>query len=351
MRLVLIRLSALGDIIHTWPLAQSLRDNRPDLHLTWVVEESFQPLVQGHPAVDSVISVATKRWRKEPFSIRTRAETGAVKTRLRELAPDLALASQGTVKSAWITRWTGAAERVGLARPWRRELLPGLVYTRVLPGSRAQPHVVATNLSLLKVIGAEPAPETPAPDGRWLLEQSVERWPEFRRELPYAVLLPGAGRPSKVLGADILVDLARRLAARGLSVVVAWGPGERERAEAIVAGAEEAVVLAPPTNIEQLAVLLGGASVVVGADTGPIHLAASLGAPTVGVFLTTDWRRNGPLGPRAAILSSTALPKQVHPGKAGVRPKGTPTAEAIAQRVAQLLEDTAASVTIPEESN
>ncbi len=345
MRLVLIRLSALGDIIHTWPLAQSLRDHRPDLHLTWVVEEPFRPLVEGHPAVDSVISVATKRWRKAPFALRTRAETDAVKTRLRELTPDLVLDSQGTVKSAWITRWAAATERVGLARPWRRELLPALAYSRVLPGSESDCHVVATNCHLVRAVGGKPAPKTPRPDGRWLLERSIERWPEFRRKAPYAVLLPGAGQPSKVLSTDALAALARLLKARDLEVVVAWGPGEFKRAEAVVAGSGEAAEVAPSTNIEQLAVLLGSASVVVGADTGPIHLAASLGAPTLGVFLATDWRRNGPLGPHTAVLSTASLPQKVHPGRAGAMPGTMPSAEMIDRKVAQLL----AGVTIPEE--
>ncbi len=343
MRLALIRLSALGDIIHTWPLAQSLRDNRPDLHLTWVVEEPFRSLVEGHPVVDSVITVATKRWRKAPFAPQTRAETDAVKTQLRELAPDLVLDSQGTFKSAWITRWTGAENRVGLARPWRRELLPGLVYTRVLPGSREEPHVVATNTMLVRVVEAQPGREIPAPDGRWLLKRSNERWPEVRRKCPYAVLLPGAGHPSKVLSTGVLGDLARRLASRDLEVLVAWGPGELERAEAVVAFTDGAAEVAPPTNLEQLTVLLGGASVVVGADSGPVHLSASLGTPTLGIFLTTDWRRNGPLGPRTAVLSGAILPKYVRPGSAGVSPGPMPSAEAIEKRVSQLIEDIPAS--------
>jgi heptosyltransferase-1 len=137
------------------------------------------------------------------------------------------------------------------------------------------------------------------------------------------------------------------LAARNLKVIVAWGPGERNRAEAVVAGAGNAAEAAPKTNIEQLTVLLGGAAVVVGADTGPIHLAASLGTPTLGVFLTTDWRRNGPLGPHTAVLSAAQLPQKVHPGRAGARPGAMPSAETIHRKVAQLL----AGVTIRGEQN
>lgn len=338
MRLALIRLSALGDIIHTWPLAQSLRNTRPDLHLTWVVEEPFRPLVEGHPAVDSVITVATKRWRKAPFAPQTRAETGAIKTRLRELTPDLALDSQGTLKSALITRWTGAEERIGLARPWRRELLPGLVYTRILPGSADHSHVVATNSTLVTAVDGPMPSETPVPDGCWLYEKALQNWPDYQQDGRYAVLLPGAGRPSKVLSAKVLGELARRLASQNLRVLIAWGPGELERAEAIAATAEGAAEVAPSTTIEQLTVVLGGASLVVGADTGPVHLSAAVGAPTLGVFLTTDWRRNGPLGRRSAVLSCAMLPKNVRPGSAGVNPGPMPSAATIEKRAVELLE-------------
>ena len=97
MRIVLIRLSALGDIVHTWPLAAALRSAEPKAHLTWVVEEPLAPLVEGHPAVDAIVTVATGRWRKHPFSRSTRAEIAVFKTRLHELQPDLAIDAQGTL--------------------------------------------------------------------------------------------------------------------------------------------------------------------------------------------------------------------------------------------------------------
>ena len=97
MRIVLVRLSALGDIVHTWPLAAALREASPDSHLTWVVEAPFAPLVDSHPAVDAVITTATRRWRRSPFSARTRAEVAALKSRFAELAPNLAIDSQGSL--------------------------------------------------------------------------------------------------------------------------------------------------------------------------------------------------------------------------------------------------------------
>jgi len=309
MRVVLVRLSALGDIVHTWPLADALRAARPDAHLTWVVEKPFAPLVEGHPAVDSVIEVTTKRWRRRPFSATTRAEIAVLKTRFDELSPDLTIDSQGTFKSALVTRWTGADRRVGLARPWRREWIAGLPLTETLAGSRDHRHVVATNLELVRVVDGTPPNRLVAPNGRWLLEgtPTKERSVEPGWKAPFAVILPGAGQPEKILSVDILAETAEHLVETGMDVVVAWGPGEQERAAKIVEIGGKGVLLAPPTTIIELARLLGSARVVVGGDTGPVHLAASLGVPTIGVHLTTDPLRNGPLGDRTAFVSG-ALP-------------------------------------------
>jgi len=301
--LVLIRLSSLGDIIHTWPLATELRRAAPDMHITWVVEEPFRMLVDGHPAVDSVLTVTTRRWRRRPLSALTRAETSVLRSRFSELAPDVAIDSQGVLKSAMITRWTGAGVRVGLRRPWRRELLAGLAYTATLPGCSGNRHVVATNLELVRAVGAEPPSGPAVPDGRWLLGRLAERQAPSLGSGDYAVLLPGAGSARKQLQVAVLAEAARGISRRTAKVLVAWGPGERQRAEAIAGVAGQAVEMAPPTDLGELALLLAGARLVVGADTGPVHLAASLGVPTLAVFSATDWRRNGPLGASVAVVS------------------------------------------------
>ena len=123
MRVVLVRLSALGDIVHTWPLACAIAASDTKLHLSWVVEEPLRTLVEGHPAVDSVFSTRTGLWRRRPLAAETRAEVAALKTRLGELQPDFAIDPQGTSKYSMVVRWTGAGKRIGLARPWRRERL------------------------------------------------------------------------------------------------------------------------------------------------------------------------------------------------------------------------------------
>jgi lipopolysaccharide heptosyltransferase I len=338
MRIVLVRLSALGDIVHTWPLADAIRASRPDAHVTWVVEAPFTPLVDGHPAVDLVIPTRSKAWRRSPFDVRTRHEVAVVKTRLRELEPDVALDPQGLVKSAFVTRWTRARRRVGLARPWRRELLAGLAYTECLPGSLDHPHVVATNLALAAAVGA-PAPVGPVPpDGRWLVRRVADRPVPGGDTGPRAVLLPGVGQPHKILSTETLSEVARGLAADGLDVVVAFGPGEEARAQQVAEKAGDGARLAPPTDLLELVRLMDGAHVVVGGDTGPMHLAASLGVPTVGVYLASDWRRNGPLGPHTAVVagSSTTEDGRRPTGRARSRPVRQVTTDDILAAVADV---------------
>ena len=320
MRVVLVRLSALGDIVHTWPLACALAASESPLHLSWVVEEPLKTLVEGHPAVDSVFAARTGRWRRRPLAAATRSEVAALKTRMRELQPDLAIDPQGTSKSAMVVRWTGAEHRIGLARPWRRERLAGLAYTDTVRGAKGQAHVVATNLAMVAAVGTM-IPELSPPDGSWLLDRVGDRAPSGDWSSPYAVVLPGTGGAHKILAASTLAEVARGLAGDGLEVVVGWGPGEESRATAVVEAAGNGVYMAPPTDLGELAALLGGAALVLGGDTGPVHLAASFGSPTLAVFLASDWRRNGPLGNRTAVVSGAADAPASPSGTARTRPR------------------------------
>ena len=318
VRVVLVRLSALGDIVHTWPLASALAASATKPHLSWIVEEPFKILVEGHPAVDSVFTTRTVRWRRRPLATTTRSEIATLKTRLHELQPEVAIDPQGTLKSALVIRWTRARHRVGLARPWRRERLAGIAYTTTVPGAPGPAHVVATNLAMLQAIGEKP-PELTAPDGSWLLERVADRSPTGAWSARPAVILPGAGGAHKILPERSFAEVARGLAADGLEVVVAWGPGEERRAASIAQSAGAGVHLAPQTDLGELAALLGGAALVIGGDTGPVHLAASFGTPTLAIFQASDWRRNGPLGARAAVVSGAAEGSIAPSGRARTR--------------------------------
>jgi heptosyltransferase-1 len=197
--------------------------------------------------------------------------------------------------------------------------LAGLAYTDTVSGGPAGAHVAATNLALVQAIGMVP-PELSHPDGSWLLGRAANPAPDDGCSgTPYAVVLPGAGGAHKVMAVETLAVVVRGLSGLGLDVIVAWGPGEKARAAAVVNAAGNGTRLAPPTDLEELASLLGAARLVVGGDTGPVHLAASFGVPTLAVFLASDWRRNGPLGRRTAVVSGTGECIRDPSGSARVR--------------------------------
>ena len=138
------------------------------------------------------------------------------------------------------------------------------------------------------------------------MHRVADKRPEGPWAPSYAVILPGTAGAHKVIAAATFAEVSRGITALGMDVVVAWGPGEEERARKVTGGAGAGVYVAPPTDLEALAALLGDAALVVGGDTGPCHLAASFGVPTVAVFLASDWRRNGPLGARTTVISGAA---------------------------------------------
>jgi len=337
MRLVLIRLSSVGDIVHTWPLACALREAKPPCHLTWVVEEPFRPLVEGHPAVDAVLTTGTRRWRRRPFSAVTRAEIGKLKSAFHELQPNVTIDPQGVIKSALVTRWTGAQRRIGLARPWRRERLATFAYTETTDGAAGRAHVAETNLEMVRALGLKP-PGKALPDGSWLVQRVADKRPEGPWAASYAVILPGTAGAHKVIAATTLAGVSRGITALGMDIVVAWGPGEEERARTVTQNAGAGVYLAPPTDLEALAALLGDAALVVGGDTGPSHLAASFGVPTVAVFLASDWRRNGPLGARTTVVSGAATGPSGPSGSARLPSRRTVGAQEIIDAARSLID-------------
>lgn len=299
MRVLLTRLSALGDIVHTWPLASLLARELPGIELHWLVERHFLPLVETHGAVAGAIGVATRRWRKELLSASARQEAGGAARRLRELSFDVALDPQGLVKSAIWARVADVPKRAGLGGRHRRERAAGLFYTETVDPPPEATHVVDINLSLAQALGVSPELGA-APDGRFLL--AAGSGPHLAAGT--TVILPATGGPGKAWPQARWAELAAALASGGRPVCVAWGPGERTLAELIASEAGPGVDTAPPTSIVELAHLLSCAAVVVGGDTGTVHLAASLGVPTVAVFLATDPLRNGPRGDRVAVVSA-----------------------------------------------
>jgi heptosyltransferase I len=306
----IVKLSALGDVVHALPVAVTLRAHRPHARITWVVEAREAAVLRNHPAIDSVVCVDTRRWRRARAPrtlVGVAADVGDVRRQLRAAALDVAVDLQGLMKSGVITGATGAPVRIGFARRCCREPLSALFTNRHVSPAAHATHIVDQYLSLLAPLGiATPRPEFLIPTDVAAESRADEFLAASGLKPPDRIVLlnPGAGRTEKRWAMERYAELARRLREDGAGVVVVWGPGEREMAESIAAAG---AILAPPTDVAELTALLRRASVVVGSDTGPLHLAAAVGTPCVGLYGPTRAERNGPYGRgHCAIQSPTA---------------------------------------------
>jgi len=304
MNIALVKLSSIGDVVHALPVAAALHAALPQARLAWIVERREAAVLRGHPSLSEIVPVDTRGWRRARTPLAVAETTGALVALGRHLRAsrfDVAIDLQGLVKSGVITAATGAPLRIGFSAAHCREGLNALFTNQRVAPPPAARHVVDRYLSLVEPLGARARavefalPTDEAADtriGEFLMRVGLK--PRDR----LVVLNPGAGRPDKRWPIECFRSLARRLADEaGASVLVIWGPNELTDARTIV-GTETPghAILAPPTNLDELLAVLRRASVVVAADTGPLHLAAALGTPCLGLYGPTTAERNGPYG-------------------------------------------------------
>lgn len=313
MKIALVKLSSLGDVVHALPVAHALRHHFRHVHLTWIVEARELAILNDHPDLDVVVPVDTRLWRRliwAPDGVRQVGQKlSRLTERIRRARFDVAIDLQGLVKSGLLTAYTGAPLRIGFALSHCREPLNALFTThRVRPTSDAV-HVVDQYLSLLEPLGIRSRdapvfrlPSDPEAERRvdqYLAEQGVKRQDRL------VALNPGAGRPAKRWPPEHFAKLAERLAVEASArVLLLWGPDEERMARAIAGSMTARPLLAPPTTIPELTALLRRASLVVAGDTGPLHLAAALGTPAIGLYGPTRAARNGPYGAHCRSLQS-----------------------------------------------
>ncbi len=312
MNIALVKLSSLGDVVHALPAAGALRARFPRARLAWIVERHEAAVLRGNPALDEVVPVDTRGWRRVRTPLGAARAAGELAELRRHLAAarfDVAVDLQGLMKSGVLAAATRAPLRIGLAARRCREPLAALFTNhRVTPPAAAR-HVVEQCLALLEPLGVSgarvefPLPCDAAAEARAdELLAAAGLKPRDR----LVVLNPGAGRADKRWPAERFRDLGGRLAAEaGARVLVVWGPEERALAEAVAGGR---LALAPPTDLDALIAVLRRASVVVAGDTGPLHVAAALGVPCVGLYGPTSAERNGPWRQRALESPDGRLP-------------------------------------------
>jgi len=294
-RILIVRLSAIGDVIHALPVLCALREEYPEAFLGWVVEGQAGGLLRGHAALDELITLP-RGWLKSPAAV------WQLRRRLRRLRFDVAIDVQGLTKSAVAAWLSGASRRIGFGDEKGRELSRWF-YTE--PVRAAAAHVIDCNLELLRPLGiasAKPRFDLPEhAEARQAAERIIE---EARLSDGFAMVTPGAGWPSKLWPPERFAAVAAYLGRGwGLPTLVVWaGEEELRRARQVVAGSRSHARLAPPTSLTELAALARRARLFVGSDTGPVHLAAAVGTPCVGLYGPMPAERNGPYGPQHVAI-------------------------------------------------
>lgn len=292
----------MGDILHALPAATALREAHPEWRIGWAVEPQWKPLLAADgaaargpamPIVDRVHVVPARRWARAPFSPGTLREVRRARRELREEKYDVCVDIQGAFRSGLIARWAHAERLIGEDNP--RESIARMFFTE-----RVKTHGVHVIEQALEVMNAIAGETLPARFPLLPVDTEAERKAKFYSE-PIVLLNPGAGWGAKRWPADRYAAVAGRLFNRGYSVMVNSGPGEDSLASDINIlsnGAAEPV----ESSIAELIALTRRAALVIGGDTGPVHLASALDKPVVGIFGPTDPARNGPFGGRFRVL-------------------------------------------------
>jgi heptosyltransferase-1 len=311
-RLLIVRLSSMGDVIHTLPAVHALRAAFPNSTIGWLIEERWAELLcapgwplrgsrsSQRPLVDWVHTVNLVDWRKSLFSIPTVQKIARVWNDVRAAHYDVAIDLQGAIRSAMLARWSGARIVYGAAEP--RESPASLWYTRKAIAHGV--HVIEQNISVAGALTDEKSvalrvefPRDPAAEARISQRLAEKNITDF------AILNPGAGWGAKRWPAERYGRVARELAKAGLRTILNYGPGEQKLAEAAQSASGDSAETMNCT-ITELIALTRRARLFLGGDTGPLHLAAALKIPVVAIFGPTDPARNGPYGTRSIVLRS-----------------------------------------------
>ncbi len=289
MRVLLIKTSSLGDVIHTLPALTDAMGALPGIQFDWVVEEGFAEISTWHPAVANVIPVAIRRWRKNLWQTLKNGEWRQFKQRLRDTRYDLVIDAQGLLKSAWLTRYV-KAPIAGLDKTSAREPMAARFYDRPYAVARGQHAVERLRQLFAQALGYQ----VPAGLGDYGLDRS--RLLTATNDAPFVLFLHGTTWDTKHWPELYWRQLAERMIGQGLEVRLPWGnPAEKARAERIADGLDNAVVL-PKLNLAGVARVLASAQGCVAVDTGLGHLAAALDVPTLSLFGPTNPGLTGAYG-------------------------------------------------------
>lgn len=288
-RILIVKLSSLGDIVHCLPSVAQLRAAFPSAEIDWLVERKNKIAIELGGLDVRVVPIDTYHWRNSP-SIGSAKEIAEFVWALRTDGYDCAIDFQGLIKSAFFAYLSGAPLRIGWERDFLKESVSQFFYTEVVKPKRV--HIIDQQMELLKPLGIDPD---------WFAEVPLKAPDKARRSVAeklkglsgYVLINPGGNWPTKCWHASRYGELAGRLMKDGLPVAVTWGPGEEGMIRDLVRVAGEGIRQIP-TTLEELVALCESAKLFVGGDTGPMHFAAAVGTPIVSIFGPTSSDRNGP---------------------------------------------------------
>jgi heptosyltransferase I len=311
-RLLVVRLSAMGDVIHGMPAIAALHRAMPEMQIGWLVEERWAELLcvrdserlaarsELKPLADWVHVAKFSSWRRALSSAETWREMQSCRRQVRAIKYEVTLDLQGAIRSALAARSAGAPIRIGSSQP--REGPARMFYTHAIDVRGS--HVVEHALSLASELAGQALEYVQPP---FPVDRVVEGWADHQCEMlggkPLAILNPGAGWGAKCWPAESFGAVARALANRGMAVLVNYGPGEEALADAVSASSG-GVALPLKCSVGELIALTRRARLFIGGDTGPMHLAAALRIPVIALFGPTRPERNGPFGTPNVVLRS-----------------------------------------------
>ena len=301
MKVLIVKISALGDVVHALPVLAYLKSADPDMKIDWLVEQSFAPFLEDHPLINNLYRVNIKAWRKSGLQSSVRDTFGIIRD-VRKVKYDCVLDLQGNAKSGLFTLTSGAPLRFGFDRDSARESLNLLATNRKVSLSEGDFHINDRSLAIAKAAfpeGTVPQEAGPLPvDDEARLEVEKKLAAVNFVDVSVVVLHYGTTWVTKHWPLVSWQRLAKRLIDElGIRPVLTWG-NEKELAavQSIQRECNDQAVIWPRGDLKELTALLARADLVVGADTGPIHIAAAVGTSTVSIFLVTDPRRNAPRG-------------------------------------------------------
>ena len=312
MHVLIVKLSSIGDVVHTLPAAALFRRALPDARIAWVVERRAGAILKDSPVIDALIEVDSRAWRKQLFRgsaiRRIRERLGALGDGANGTGrADIAIDFQGLLKSGLLAFASSATRRIGFETADLREA-PSRVFLTEQVATSELKHVIEKNLALARAALSGPAspnskkqgpngyefPIAVSTDDEKYVEATIES-----KGAGFAIVNPGGGWPTKLWPSEHYARLADWLWSDcGLASLVTYGPGEEKLAQSVADQARSGEAHPIASTLKQYVGLARRASLFVGGDTGPLHLAAASGTPIVGIYGPTSAERNGPFDRR-----------------------------------------------------